>query len=63
MATGISTCKPVTPPTLGFRVRRNVLGEDAYLRLHLLSECEVLPNEINLEGIFDLLLNVAWTIA
>lgn len=37
--------------------------EEAYLRLHLLSECEVLPNEINLEGIFDLLPNVAWTTA
>lgn len=37
--------------------------EDAYLRLHLLSECEVRPNEINLDGIFDLLPNVAWTTA
>ena len=37
--------------------------EDAYLRLHLLSECEVRPNEINLDGIFGLLPNVAWTTA
>lgn len=37
--------------------------EDAYLRLHLLSECQALPNEINLEGIFSLLPNVAWTTA
>lgn len=37
--------------------------EDAYLRLHLLSECAVLPNGINLEGIFGLLNNVAWTSA
>ncbi|WOG25922.1 DapH/DapD/GlmU-related protein [Endozoicomonas sp. 8E] len=37
--------------------------EDAYLRLHLLSECEVRPNEINLEGIFGLLPNIAWTTA
>jgi 2,3,4,5-tetrahydropyridine-2-carboxylate N-succinyltransferase len=37
--------------------------EDAYLRLHLLSECEVRPNEINLDGIFSLLPNVAWTTA
>lgn len=37
--------------------------EDAYLRLHLLSECAVKPNEINLEGIFNLLPNVAWTSA
>jgi len=37
--------------------------EDAYLRLHLLSECAVKPNELNLEGIFSLLINVAWTSA
>ncbi|WP_201746257.1 DapH/DapD/GlmU-related protein [Veronia nyctiphanis] len=37
--------------------------EDAYLRLHLLSECATKPNEINLEGIFSLLPNVAWTSA
>jgi len=37
--------------------------EDAYLRLHLLSECAVKPNKINLEGIFGLLPNVAWTTA
>jgi len=37
--------------------------EDAYLRLHLLSECAVKPNEINLDGVFGLLNNVAWTSA
>ena len=37
--------------------------EDVYLRLHLLSECEVKPHEINLEGMFGLLPNVAWTSA
>jgi len=37
--------------------------EDIYLRLHLLSERAVLPNEINLDGIFGLLQNVAWTSA
>ncbi len=37
--------------------------EDAYLRLHLLSECAVKPNAINLEGVFGLLANVAWTSA
>jgi len=37
--------------------------EDAYLRLHLLSERTVKPNEINLGGIFGLLLNIAWTSA
>ncbi|MDP5130669.1 MAG: tetrahydrodipicolinate succinyltransferase [Paraglaciecola sp.] len=38
-------------------------AEDAYLRLHLLSECAVLPNSINLEGLFGQLNNVAWTSA
>lgn len=37
--------------------------EDAYLRLHLLSERSVKPNQVNLEGIFGLLPNVAWTSA
>ncbi len=37
--------------------------EDAYLRLHLLSECAVKPNEINLDGVFGLLANIAWTSA
>ncbi|MCA0380511.1 MAG: 2,3,4,5-tetrahydropyridine-2,6-dicarboxylate N-succinyltransferase [Actinobacteria bacterium] len=36
---------------------------DAYLRLHLLSHCLVLPNSINLDGIFGLLPNNAWTTA
>ena len=35
--------------------------EDAYLRLHLLSHRFVKPREVNLEGIFGLLTNVAWT--
>ena len=34
---------------------------DAYLRLHLLSHRLVQPNCLNLEGIFGLLPNVAWT--
>ena len=37
--------------------------EDAYLRLHLLSECAVKPNEINLDGVFGLLPNIACTTA
>ncbi|MFT4099507.1 MAG: tetrahydrodipicolinate succinyltransferase, partial [Burkholderiaceae bacterium] len=37
--------------------------EDAYLRLHLLSERTVAPNRINLDGIFTLLPIVAWTSA
>jgi 2,3,4,5-tetrahydropyridine-2,6-dicarboxylate N-succinyltransferase len=40
-----------------------VSTEDAYLRLHLLSELAVRPNELNLEGLFGLLQNVAWTSA
>lgn len=34
---------------------------DVYLRLHLLSHRRVRPREINLEGQFGLLANVAWT--
>jgi 2,3,4,5-tetrahydropyridine-2-carboxylate N-succinyltransferase len=34
---------------------------DAYLRLHLLSHRLVKPRSINLEGIFGVLPNVAWT--
>ena len=34
---------------------------DAYLRLHALSHLLVRPNELNLDGIFGLLPNVAWT--
>ncbi len=36
-------------------------ASDAYLRLHLLSHRLVRPRTINLEGIFALLANVAWT--
>jgi len=38
-------------------------ASDAYLRLHLLSHRLVRPNEQNLDGIFGLLANVAWTSA
>ncbi len=34
---------------------------DAWLRLQLLSHCLVPPNSINLDGLFGLLVNVAWT--
>ena len=34
---------------------------DAYLKLHLLSHRHVLPNQMNLQGIFAVLPNVAWT--
>lgn len=36
-------------------------GADCYLRLHLLSHRLVKPRSINLDGIFGLLTNVAWT--
>ncbi|BDI23472.1 2,3,4,5-tetrahydropyridine-2,6-dicarboxylate N-succinyltransferase [Herbiconiux sp. L3-i23] len=36
---------------------------DAYLRLHLLSHTLVRPNDLNLDGIFAQLPNVAWTTA
>ena len=35
--------------------------QEAYLKLHLLSYKLVLPNSINLEGLFNCLPNVAWT--
>jgi 2,3,4,5-tetrahydropyridine-2,6-dicarboxylate N-succinyltransferase len=34
---------------------------DAYLRLHLISSRLVRPHEVNLDGIFGVLPNVAWT--
>ncbi len=36
---------------------------EAYLRLHLLSRRTYKPHEINLDGVFGLLSNVAWTSA
>ncbi|MEO5851947.1 MAG: 2,3,4,5-tetrahydropyridine-2,6-dicarboxylate N-succinyltransferase [Nocardioides sp.] len=36
-------------------------ASDAYLRLHLLSHRLVRPRELNLDGIFGVLANVAWT--
>jgi len=38
-----------------------VNAADAYLRLHLLSHRLVAPRTINLDGLFGLLTNVAWT--
>ena len=35
--------------------------DDVYLRLHLLSHRLVVPNDVNLDGIFGILPNVAWT--
>lgn len=36
---------------------------DAYLRLHLLSSRQVVPNSINLDGVFGVLPTVVWTSA
>ena len=41
--------------------RRRPTSHDAYLRLHLLSHRLVRPHAINLDGIFGVLPNVAWT--
>jgi 2,3,4,5-tetrahydropyridine-2-carboxylate N-succinyltransferase len=38
-------------------------AHDAYLRLHLLSHRLIRPHQANLDGIFGLLANVAWTSA
>ena len=38
-------------------------AKDAYLRLHLLSHRLVQPHGVNLDGVFGLLTNVAWTSA
>lgn len=35
--------------------------EEAYLKLHLLSYKYFKPNSLNLENLFDVLINVAWT--
>jgi 2,3,4,5-tetrahydropyridine-2-carboxylate N-succinyltransferase len=35
--------------------------EEAYLKLHLISYKHFAPNSLNLENLFDSLLNVAWT--
>ena len=43
--------------------RPPVDAHDVYLRLHLLSSRLVQPRSINLDGIFGLLTNVAWTSA
>ena len=43
------------------RRRRPPTRADAYLRLHLLSHRLVRPHGANLDGIFGVLPNVAWT--
>jgi 2,3,4,5-tetrahydropyridine-2,6-dicarboxylate N-succinyltransferase len=63
---------PKSLPGLSTVETRTVIGSladpikdtaDAYLRLHLLSHRLVRPNEPNLDGVFGMLANVAWTSA
>ena len=51
----------VVETTIGSLADAPVDTADAYLRLHLLSARVVLPRSINLDGIFGLLPNNAWT--
>jgi 2,3,4,5-tetrahydropyridine-2-carboxylate N-succinyltransferase len=70
-----ATIPKVAEPALpGLRVEavQTVIGSlaappqgtaDAYLRLHLLSHRLIRPHQANLDGVFGLLANVAWTSA
>jgi 2,3,4,5-tetrahydropyridine-2-carboxylate N-succinyltransferase len=58
---GLSTVEVRT--TIGSLAEPIKDTSDAYLRLHLLSHRLVRPNELNLDGIFGMLANVAWTSA
>src|SRR6185369_3986840 len=49
--------------TIGSLADAPVDAADAYLRLHLLSHRLIQPHQANLDGIFGLLTNVAWTSA
>ncbi|MGF1599995.1 MAG: DapH/DapD/GlmU-related protein [Acidimicrobiales bacterium] len=49
--------------TIGSLDEPAVDAADAYARLHLLSRREVRPHGVNLDGVFGLLANVAWTSA
>ncbi len=46
---------------IGDLKEKPVSAHDAYLRLHLLSTRKVKPHGQNLDGVFGLLANVAWT--
>ena len=46
---------------IGSRATPPADAHDLYLRLHLLSHRLVRPHEANLDGVFGLLTNVAWT--
>jgi len=58
---GLSTFEVRT--TIGSLAEPIKDASDAYLRLHLLSHRLVRPNELNLDGIFGMLANAAWTSA
>ena len=58
---GLSTVEVST--TIGSLAEPIKDTPDAYLRLHLMSHRLVRPNELNLDGIFGMLANVAWTSA
>ncbi|MBU2670913.1 2,3,4,5-tetrahydropyridine-2,6-dicarboxylate N-succinyltransferase [Actinoplanes bogorensis] len=58
---GLSTV--VVPTTIASLADPIKDSADAYLRLHLLSHRFVVPNSLNLDGIFGALANVAWTSA
>ena len=58
---GLSTIEVST--TIGSLAEPIKDTPDAYLRLHLMSHRLVRPNELNLDGIFGMLANVAWTSA
>ncbi len=58
---GVSTL--VVRIELGSLADPPIDGHDAYLRLHLLSHRLITPHQANLDGIFGLLANVAWTSA
>jgi 2,3,4,5-tetrahydropyridine-2-carboxylate N-succinyltransferase len=60
-ARGVQVVAVVT--TIADLSRPPVDAHDVYLRLHLLSARLVRPRSINLDGVFGLLANVAWTSA
>ena len=50
-----------SPPSIDDLAEPPADAADAYLRLHLLSHRLIRPHEANLDGIFGVLPNVAWT--
>ena len=58
---GLRTAEVVVE--IGSLANRPADAYDAYLRLHLLSHRLIRPHQANLDGIFGLLANVAWTSA